>query len=199
DVDEILGEAALALDSKLVARDRVRAAFAGLRVLAVGRGERISARRETVYSVGPAGMLSVAGGKLTTYRRIALGVLDRLRSQLELHAIDRTPWPLPGATIPPRMSLPKDLDSDVWAHLRHMYGGLTPEVLAPAELDPSLLDRLEPAGPDIAAQVVYATSHEWARSSDDVLRRRTTLFYRGLVGEDVVRRVDDLVASSEDR
>src|SRR5262249_60278676 len=125
DVDEILGEAALALDSKLVARDRVRAAFAGLRVLPVGKGESISARRETVFTVGPAGMLSVAGGKLTTYRRIALGVLERLRSQLGLHAVERAPWPLPGATMPPRTSVPKDLDSDVWATLLHLYGGLT--------------------------------------------------------------------------
>src|SRR5262249_58850026 len=115
DVDEILGEAALALDSKLVARDRVRAAFAGLRVLPVGKGESVSARRETVYSVGPAGMLSVAGGKLTTYRRIALGVLERLRSQLGLHAIDPAPWPLPRATMPPRMSPPNDPHPDLSA------------------------------------------------------------------------------------
>jgi len=196
DVDEILREAAVALDPLLVARDRVRAAFAGLRVLPVGKGESVNARRETVYSIGRAGMLSVAGGKLTTYRRIALGVLERLRSQLGLREIDRTPWPLPGATIPPRMSLPKDLDSDVWAHLRHMYGGRTPEVLAPAERDPSLLERLDPRGPDIAAQVAYAASREWARSSDDVLRRRTTLFHRGLTGEDVVARVETLLAAT---
>ncbi len=196
DVDEILREAAIALDPQLVVRERVRAAFAGVRVLPVGKGESVSARRETVYSVGSAGMLSVAGGKLTTYRRIALGVLERLRSQLDLHGIDRMPWPLPGATMPPRMSLPTDLDSDVWAHLRHMYGGLTPEVLAPAERDPSLLERLDPRGPDIAAQVVYAATDEWARSSDDVLRRRTTLFHRGLTGDDVVRRVEELLASA---
>jgi glycerol-3-phosphate dehydrogenase len=196
DVDQILAEASVALDPELVSRDRVRAAFAGLRVLPVGKGDSVSARRETVYTVGGAGMLSVAGGKLTTYRRIALGVLERLRSELGLRDIDRTPWPLPGAVVPPRASLPRELDSDVWAHLRHMYGGLTHEVLAPAERDPSLLERLDPGGPDIAAQVVYAARHEWARSSEDVLRRRTTLFYRGLTGEDVLARVDALLAAT---
>ena len=58
---------------------RVRATYAGLRVLPAGPGESVSARRETVYTIGRAGMLSVAGGKLTTYRRIALEALDRLR------------------------------------------------------------------------------------------------------------------------
>ena len=53
-----------------------RASFAGLRVLPGGEGETASARRETVYSTGPSGMVSVAGGKLTTYRRIALDALD---------------------------------------------------------------------------------------------------------------------------
>ena len=199
DVDQILREAAVALDPPLVGPDRVRATFAGLRVLPVGAGESVSARRETVYTVGRAGMLSVAGGKLTTYRRIALGVLDRLRGQLELREVDRAPWPLPGASIPARMRLPEGLDSDVWAHLRHLYGSLTAEVLAPAEQDPSLLDRLDPAGPDIAAQALYAGTHEWARSIDDVLRRRTTLFYRGLANAQVVQRVNRLLQGASPR
>jgi glycerol-3-phosphate dehydrogenase len=45
-------------------------------------------------------MLSVAGGKLTTYRRIALAVLHALRSDLALHRIDRRPHPLLGAADP---------------------------------------------------------------------------------------------------
>ncbi|TML69214.1 MAG: glycerol-3-phosphate dehydrogenase/oxidase [Actinobacteria bacterium] len=194
DVDQILSEAAVALDPALVGHDRVRATFAGLRVLPVGAGESVSARRETVYTVGRAGMLSVAGGKLTTYRRIALGVLERLRGQLGLREVDRAPWPLPGASGPASMRDPEALDSDVLAHLRHLYGSMTAEVLAPAEEDPSLLDRLDPAGPDIAAQALYAATHEWARSSDDVIRRRTTLFYRGLAGDEVVQRVNSLLA-----
>ena len=147
-----------------------------------------------MYTVGRAGMLSVAGGKLTTYRRIALGVLERLRGQLGLREVDRAPWPLPGASGPASMRDPEALDSDVLAHLRHLYGSMTAEVLAPAEEDPSLLDRLDPAGPDIAAQALYAATHEWARSSDDVIRRRTTLFYRGLAGDEVVQRVNSLLA-----
>jgi glycerol-3-phosphate dehydrogenase len=131
----------------------------------------------------------VAGGKLTTYRRIAIGALERLRGELGLESVDHTPWPLPGAVMPARMRFPRELDSDVWAHLVHLYGGLAEEVLEPALGDPSLLERLHPDGPDIAAQALYAATHEWARSVEDVTRRRTTLFYRGLTGGDVADRV----------
>ncbi|HYI75227.1 MAG TPA: glycerol-3-phosphate dehydrogenase/oxidase [Gaiellaceae bacterium] len=189
DEHRILREAALALDPDLVSADRVRATYAGLRVLPAGDGESVSARRETVFSRGPAGMLSVAGGKLTTYRRIALEVLERLRTDLGLHRLDTRPWPLPGAVGLDDVRLPVELEPDVRAHLQHLYGSLAPEVLASALDDPSLLERLHPGGPDLAAQARYAVTHEWARSADDVLRRRTTVFQRGLEDDDTRARV----------
>jgi glycerol-3-phosphate dehydrogenase len=191
DVEQILAEAAAALDPSLVGRDRVAAAFAGLRVLPAGAGETVSARRETVITRGRGGVLSVAGGKLTTYRRIALAVLGRLRSELGIHRLETRPWPLPGATGP--AMLPGNLEPSVRANLAHLYGSLAAEVVAPAVDDPELLEPLDPRGPDIAAQVVYAATDEWARGADDVMRRRTTLFYRGLAEEEVRRRVDELL------
>jgi glycerol-3-phosphate dehydrogenase len=193
DARQILREAALALDSRLLEVDRVRAAYAGLRVLPAGEGESVNARRETVFTRGPAGMLSVAGGKLTTYRRIALEVLMRLRGDLGLHPVDRHPWPLPGATGLERVRRPAKVEPDVHAHLLHLYGSLAPEVLEGTADDPALLERIHPDGPDIAAQVRYAASHEWARTEDDVLRRRTTLFHRGLEDETTVSRVAALL------
>ena len=193
DAEQILREAAQALDSQLLDRSLVRAAYAGLRVLPAGDGEVVSARRETVFTRGPAGMLSVAGGKLTTYRRIALEVLDRLRADLGLRRVDTRPWPLPGASGLESVSLPSVLEPDVHEHLLHLYGSLAPEVVARARDDPGLLDRLSPHGPDIGAQVGYAATHEWARSVDDVLRRRTTLFYRGLADDETTARVSALL------
>jgi glycerol-3-phosphate dehydrogenase len=191
DIEQILREAARAIDSPLLAPGRVRAAYAGLRVLPAGRRESVSTRRETVLSPGPRGMLSVAGGKLTTYRRIALGVLDRLRSELGLHRVDARPWPLPGAVGAP--VLPGELEPAVRANLAHLYGSLASDVVALADDDPALLEPLHPDGPDLAAQALYAASDEWARSAEDVIRRRTTLFYRGLADDDVVRKVDQLL------
>lgn len=183
EVDRILSEASIALTADVVAADRVRAAYAGLRVLPAGEGASVSARRETVFTRSDGGMLNVAGGKLTTYRRIALEVLDRLRSELGLHRIDSRPWPLPSAIGLDRVALPVALDDDIREHLIHLYGNRAPALLAPAVDDPTLLERIHPGGPDIVAQVRYAATHEWARTADDVIRRRTTCFVRGLDDE----------------
>ena len=190
DVEQVVAEAAVAVDPAIASLDRVRAAYAGTRVLPVAEGESVSLRRETVISHGSCSMLSVAGGKLTTYRRIAVDVLERLRADLELHRVDPRPWPLPGAGDLGSVRFPAELDPSIRTHLLHLYGTLAAEVIASAAAEPELLEPLHEQGPDIAAQVRYAATHEWARSADDVIRRRTTLFYRGLADDAAaVRRI----------
>ena len=193
DVAQILAEAATALPSSLLGRDAVRASFAGLRVLPLGDGATANARRETVFSIGPAGMLSVAGGKLTTYRKIALDALERVRGPLGLRRLDRRPFLLPGATGP-APPLPGKLDPEVAEHLRHLYGSRAAAVVDTAAEDPSLLERIHPDGPDIAAQAVFAVRHEWATTAEDILRRRTTVALRGLADPASVERVGTLLA-----
>ncbi len=170
---------ALALDPERVRRERVRAVFAGLRVLPGGEGETASARRETVYSRGPSGMISVAGGKLTTYRRIALDALEHLRGRPRPAPARPPAAPAAGRPGPRQRRLPAGLHPATRDHLLHLYGSLAPEVLAPAADDPSLLEPLRPDGPDLAAQALYALTHEWALTAEDVLRRRTTAWLRG--------------------
>ena len=194
DVATVLDEARVALGGDLARHDRVRAAFAGLRVLPAGPGGSASARRETVFSVGPGGMVSVAGGKLTTYRRIALDALARLREPLGGMRLDRRPWPLPDAAGDTG-SLSETLPPAVRSHLVHLYGRRAPEVLAPALEDPTLLEPLHPDGPDILAQALFAVRSEWARTADDVLRRRTTVAWRGLDEPAVRERVTALLSS----
>ena len=193
DVAQILAEAATALPGSLLPSDAVRASFAGLRVLPLGEGATANARRETVFSVGPAGMLSVAGGKLTTYRKIALDALDRVRGELGLRRLDRRPFPLPGAAGR-AAALPVELDPEVGAHLRHLYGTRAGMVLESAADDPSLLERIHSDGPDIAAQALFAVRHEWATTAEDVVRRRTTVALRGLADAGAVERVEALLA-----
>ena len=166
DVEQILAEASVAVDGI----GPVRATYCGLRVLPGGDGGTANARRETVFSTGPSGMVSVAGGKLTTYRRIALDALDHLG----VGRLSRRARPLPGATGLERIAWPVELDALTRAHLIHLYGSLAPDVLAPAIDDPSLLEPLVPGRPDLKAQALYARTHEWALSDEDVLRRRTT-------------------------
>jgi glycerol-3-phosphate dehydrogenase len=185
DVQQILAEAAVALDSSVLRREAVRSTFAGLRVLPGTGGSTASARRETVLLRGPKGMLTIAGGKLTTYRRIALDALGELRSDLGLHRLDRRPAPLPGAAdlhdAAQRIGRAHpELESATRLHLAHFYGTLAADVLALADEDPRLLQRLHPDAPDIAAQTTYARASEWACTDEDVLARRTTLALRGL-------------------
>jgi glycerol-3-phosphate dehydrogenase len=195
DVRQVLEEAAAAVEG--IRPERVRASFAGLRVLPGGDGATASARRETVYTRGPGGMLSVAGGKLTTYRRIALDALAHLRGDLGLHRLDRRPRPLPGALGLDRVAFPDELEPATRSHLLHLYGSLAPEVLEPAAEDASLLEPVVAGAPELAAQVVYAARSEWALTPDDVLRRRTTLALRGHDAGEARTRVESLLASHE--
>jgi len=166
DVAQVLSEASLAVEDVGPAR----ATFWGLRVLPGGEGTTASARRETVFSTGPSGMVSVAGGKLTTYRQIALDALHHLG----VRGLSPRPRPLPGATGLDRISWPPGLDRTTRNHLLHLYGSLAVDVLAPAADDPSLLEPLVPGRPDLRAQDAYARAHEWALTDEDVTRRRTT-------------------------
>ena len=175
DVRTVLEEAAVAVHGI----GEVRASFYGLRVLPGGPGSTVNARRETVYTTGPQGMLSVAGGKLTTYRRIALDALEHLG----VRNLDRRPRPLPGATGLADVRWPVELEPAIRSHLLHLYGSLATEVLAPAVDDPSLLEPLVAGRPDLRAQELYAQEREWARTADDVSRRRTTVWLAGLGSE----------------
>jgi glycerol-3-phosphate dehydrogenase len=187
DVRTILEEAAVAVNDI----GEVRASFYGLRVLPGGPGATANARRETVYTRGALGMLSVAGGKLTTYRRIALDALE----QLGVRSLDRRPRPLPGATGLSKIEWPLELDAATRSHLLHLYGSLAPEVLAPALEDPSLLEPIVPGRPDLRAQELYARDHEWARTDEDVYRRRTTVWLAGTEPDSAPAESDSRVSS----
>ena len=177
EVDELLHEASSFVAPELLRPDRIRHAFSGLRVLPLGEGDTGRLPREHVISTGPVGMISVAGGKLTTHRVIAMDVLRRLPHDLRPRALHPSDEPLPGAESVPAYGPLAELDHDVAAHLHRLYGSDAPVLLA---YGASELDRIDPAGPDVWAQVSWAAEHEWALTTDDVVRRRTTLALRGL-------------------
>jgi glycerol-3-phosphate dehydrogenase len=200
EVETVLAEAAVALESDGLAPTAVCSTSAGLRVLPRVRGHTARAHREMVFLRGPAGMLTVAGGKLTTYRRIALAALDALRADLGLPALGGQPAPLPGAAplgaiLEQLGHAHPELDPSVRFHLAHLYGTHAEDVLAPTRAAATLLERLDPQAPDIAAQARYAQEHEWACTVDDVLRRRTTVAVRGPVSPAAVTRVERFLAS----
>ncbi len=180
DEQQIRAEVGLAVDGL----GSTLARFAGVRVLPAGSKETARAARETVFSRGRLGMLSVAGGKLTTYRRIALAALHALRAELDLHRIDRVPRPLPGAAAPDVLAAAlarrHGIEPKVAAELASTYGTLASDVLA---IGGDLLD----------ARVVYAREREWALTVEDFVRRRTTLALTGGDTPEVRGRVEALL------
>jgi len=198
DERQILDEAGRALESEILRHDRILGRFAGLRVLPVATGRTAAARRETMIVRGRGGMITVAGGKLTTYRRIAASALDALRPELGLRTIDTTPTPLPGAVNPKFQTATilcdhPELDPNIANVLSRTYGSLAGEVLSLAKLDPALMNVVAPGANVVAAQILHARDHEWAETAEDVLRRRTTLSLRGFNSDEIYRRVEALL------
>ncbi len=184
---QILDEAAVALLPETIAPHRVRAAFAGLRVLPLGRGGTASAARETVFSVGPKGLVSIAGGKLTTWRAIGIKAATHALKQIGGPTPSTDAFPLVGATQPRQAELAlaaayPQLPETTIASLVGTYGSLSHNVLAAADHDPSLLDPIVDGAPELMAQVRYAIEHEQACTFEDIVRRRTAIAVRGLDG-----------------
>lgn len=148
-----------------LARGDVLAAWAGLRPL-VRRRPVATARqsREHLIDVSPSGLVSVAGGKWTTYRRMAQDAVDAaVRSGGLTPALSPTAlMPLHGAT-----------GRHAGDPALRAYGTDADAVRRIAEADPSLRAPLHPGLPYTGAHVVYAIRHEMARTVEDVLARRT--------------------------
>ena len=201
DVAQILGEAGQAVVARQLRPEAIRYQFAGLRVLPLGDGDTQHAKRETVITEGPRGLISVAGGKWTTFRRIGLDVLEKVHEALPDADIDRSDAVLPGAAHPDsvarvlRASNP-DLPDDVVAHLARHYGTYAHELAGLMSADRSLAERIHPDGPDVWAQVVYAATDEWAFDVDDVVRRRTTVEVRGLATSEIRDEVAKRLAAT---
>jgi glycerol-3-phosphate dehydrogenase len=166
-------------------RDDISGVYAGLRPLLSGEYEETSQlSREHAISRSPRGMVSVAGGKYTTYRVMARDAVDAAVDDLGRHAPPCVTEHIPilgadgyHALANQAESLAADLELPRWRidHLLNRYGALIDDVLAPAAADPSLLDPVPGAGLYLMAEVRYAATHEAALHLDDVLARRTRI------------------------
>ncbi|WP_405654963.1 FAD-dependent oxidoreductase [Streptomyces sp. RK9] len=213
DTAQILDEAAFSIRDQQLSRDLITYSFAGLRVLPGGPGDTSKAKRETVVTEGRGGMLSVAGGKWTTFRHIGRTVMKKLEAlpghplggaDEDFVPISELPkkLPLPGIANPRAVAHRLLVDGpapgprmapDTARHLATHYGSLSFDIARLANENPELAERVHPDAPEIWAQVVYARDNEWAETADDVLRRRTTLTIRGLATDEIRGKVEDLL------
>jgi glycerol-3-phosphate dehydrogenase len=185
-------------DSALV-REDVISTWAGLRPLITEAGVDESAvSREHRLVMETDGVLTIAGGKLTTYRKMAAEVVDRATDLLRLSGqlpmtlrpanTDREP--LPGAVGWPedddhgavaskiREASEGRIDEATSDMLTVSYGMCGIDIARRVAADPELAERLVAGRPEILAQVDWAVERELAGALQDVLMRRTQLYFR---------------------
>ena len=188
----------------------VIAAWAGLRPLlaphqSMGASE---VPREHHIARGPQGMLSIVGGKLTTYRSMAAELVDR--AVQELHRLDgrraapRAPTemePLPGGEARVfdtfgQTGLDLGLPEATVKHLLAHYGTESAAVNNLVRERPELARPLSDSHPAIEAEVLHVTRREMAQRVEDVLVRRIHLYYEAKDhGLNAARRVAELMGA----
>jgi glycerol-3-phosphate dehydrogenase len=190
DVQYILDQANRVLEPKLRA-DEIIGVYAGLRPLVANNKSATTARlsREHTVDRPAAGFVSIAGGKYTTYRVMAKDVVDR--AVIELRRLTQESvtekLPLVGADgyfaleqQKERIAQESGLDVATVTHLLNRHGSLISEILDLIKVQPQLASTLDADLPYIKAEIVYAASHEGARSVDDVISRRTRLSFEAV-------------------
>ena len=178
DVDYLLEAVAAVATERLYPSDVV-GFWAGLRPLVADAGpgardERSAdlSRRHRV-STSSDGVVTVTGGKLTTYRRMAADTVDQVVELLGAGAQSRTAsLKLVGAPKGRRASASAISDTGPGSHLARRYGTEIGMVQNLIDQDPALSRPLVQGLPYLAAEAVHAVRHEMARTLHDVLDRR---------------------------
>ena len=153
-------------------------AYAGVRPLISSGDPKKSvdiSRKAELYETS-SGMLTITGGKLTTFRRMAAQVVDRITERDGREADCRTDEiPLGMAARPADLETKISLPERATDQLAFRYGHAARAVLDICDQDPELAEPIVPGHPDLMAEVVIAARREQARSVADVLLRRTRL------------------------
>ena len=170
-------------------------AFAGIRPLPRTEDGREGAitRRHFIRrhdGSGHAGLLSIVGGKLTSYRRLAEETVD-----LVCRILGRATGRSFTAERPLVAGVTPAAHDPLTCHLVSIYGARAATVLSLARIAPTLAAPLCPHGPDIAAQAVHAVRHEGARTVADVLLRRSPAGWNACRGVDAASAVARLLAA----
>jgi glycerol-3-phosphate dehydrogenase len=194
DVDYLLDAAnrTFDVDPPLVAEDVV-SAWAGLRPLLQQEGKKPSElSRKDEIMVGAGGLLSIAGGKLTTFRRMSERVVDMACERLQARGSSAAPTPRPSSADEPplgsghtgddvaafadglRARWPR-LEGDVIDRLVALYGSNAERIVDGIAADPLLGERYAPQLAVTRAEVEYAMREEMALTLEDFMERRSRL------------------------
>ena len=170
DIDYVLRALNATVTTGVTAND-ITGVWAGLRPLvkAAGDGRTADLSRHHALHTSGSGVISITGGKLTTYREMAQDTTDAVVARLGVKARCRTrSLLLLGAK-----GFREQPAGDAVAHLAHRYGSIAGDVQALIAQDPTLGQPLVPGLAYVRAEAVYAAREEMVVSLDDVLTRRT--------------------------
>ncbi|MFJ3925233.1 FAD-dependent oxidoreductase [Streptomyces sp. NPDC090022] len=194
EIDFLLETVNTALARDLTRAD-IRGSFAGLRPLIdAGGGQTADLSRRHAVRESPTGVITVVGGKLTTYRRMAQDTVDLACRARGLTTAPCRTADLPLVGAPGHPASRPATRATAPAPLIARYGGEAHAVLASATL-PGATGRVAETINITRAEIEYAITHEGALDADDVLHRRTRI---GFVPEDAERArpaVEDIVAA----
>jgi glycerol-3-phosphate dehydrogenase len=192
EIEFILETAGLYLEKK-PSRSDILSVFAGIRPLAKsGEGGNTAAlSRDHVVHIDKSGLLTITGGKWTTYRNMAQGCLDQAATL---------------ANLPDKPCLTQNLNihgyhpnAAVFGSLS-FYGSDAPAIRKLIADDPALGRSLDSQLPYVEAEVVWAARMEMARSVEDVLARRTrALFLNAEAALRMAPRVAGILAGELNR
>ena len=208
DIVYLLRSANARFPSARLAIEDVRVAWAGLRPLVLDRDRRSASSRPREHAIvqGSGGMLTVVGGKLTTYRSMAAEVVDQAMRELrhrdgrQRHGEARTDEdPLPGGETADlsqfrERGLELGISPESVTHLLRHYGTEAAGIFNLGGADRRLFRRLTDSHPAIEAEVIHAVRRELAQTVEDVLVRRFHLYYEDPEhGVPAARRVAELM------
>jgi glycerol-3-phosphate dehydrogenase len=188
EVDYLLTETNALIPTAQLSRQDVKFTYSGVRPLPSSAGKPVGSitRRHDLYDhtrEGTTNLISLIGGKITTYRQAGQEIVDAVYRKQGRQAPPclTAALPLPGAILPADDRIQqavqkyRELPITTIAYLFSVYGAIATEVLALTDAEPELADALLPPLPDIKAQIVYAMRSEYAQTLVDLASRRTTL------------------------
>jgi glycerol-3-phosphate dehydrogenase len=207
DVDYLLNESQRVLPGLNLTRESILYTYAGIRPLAfAGEQESKISRKHRIISEGRTGrIITIAGGKYTTYRNMAEDVVDAACRKLgKRFACETDRRPLAGS-LPaeldeylreavPQLAERFNIDPETVRHLVHYYGARVEKVLQLSHEDPHLAEDISPESRDIYAQVLYGIREEGARTISDIVLRRMHLGITSLRGAQQADRIAETAA-----
>ncbi|EDZ94943.1 MAG: glycerol-3-phosphate dehydrogenase [Limnospira sp. PMC 1291.21] len=205
EIDYLLRETNGILPTAELSRQDVKFTYSGVRPLPyVEPSQKTAAitRKHIVYDHdkdGVENLLSLIGGKLTTYRQVAEELVEASYQKMGRPAPRcETDTPLPGAIFPNDTRIGQalydyrpQLPLKTIHHLFSIYGARALEVLQLTDEHEELREKITPALPDIKAQLVYGVRSEMAKTLVDITRRRTTLAMHARYGLDLLPTITE--------